>query len=280
MKKNRKKFKFLPLSLCGRLMVYVYFIALTLPLSFAILTAFKTEQERVINPIGLPESFSFDNFFTAWEVGKLLSATKNSIIIAGGGTILCMLLSIIVTYCLNRLRGYKIGTVLYMVVLSSIFIPGVGTATGLLLRRNLGLYDNLHGEIICASLNIATAVFMISSFLRTFPAELEEAAILDGATDTQICFRIVTPLVKPVIVSMAILTFRGMWNDGLGPMLTLRSEELYTIPMSLLLNFIKGTTTIYTTMFAGVIITAVPVVILFCLFQKEFTNAMVGGVKG
>ena len=268
------------MSLLGKIMVYVYFIALTLPLTFAILTAFKTEQERVINPIGLPESFSLDNFFTAWEVGKLLSATKNSIIIAGGATILCMVLSIIVAYCLNRLRGYKIGTVLYMLVLSSLFIPGVGTATGLLLRRNLGLYNNLHGEIICASLNITTAVFMISSFLRTFPAELEEAAILDGASDTQICFRIVTPLVKPVIVSMSILTFRGQWNNGLGPMLTLRSEELYTIPMSLLLNFIKGTTTIYTTMFAGVIITAIPVVILFCLFQKEFTNAMVGGVKG
>ena len=73
-----------------------------------------------------------------------------------------------------------------MLVLSSMFIPHVGTATMLVLRRNMGLYNNLFGEIFVASFNITMGVFLVSGFLRTIPRDLEEAAMIDGATDTQI----------------------------------------------------------------------------------------------
>lgn len=280
MKRRKRNTGFKPINALGNLVVYAYALILTVPLFYAIITAFKSEQERVVNPIGLPESFKFDNFVTAWVDGDLLNAAKNSIIISGCSTLLLLFFVIIVSYCLNRIRDTKIGTAIYMLVLSSMFIPHVGTATMLILRRNMGLYNNLFGEIFVASFNITMGVFLVSGFLRTIPRDLEEAAMIDGASDTKICFKIIAPVIKPSLVTVGILAFRGSWNNALGPLLTLRDEKLYTIPMALLLNFTKEYATEFTTMFAGVIMTSIPIIIVYCLCQKSFVSAMAGSVKG
>ncbi len=266
--------------LIGFLIVLVYAVILTVPLFFAVMTAFKSEQERVINPIGFPENPSFANFVTAWTEGNLLMAAKNSIIISCGSTLLLLLSVIIVSYSLNRIRDTKIGVALYMLVLSGMFIPRVGGVTGLMLRRDLGLYNNLWGEIICGAAGITTGVFLVSGFLRTIPRDLEEAAMLDGASDKQICFRVIVPVIRPSLVTVGILAFTGSWNNALGAMLTLRDESLHTIPMALLLNFTREYSMEYTTLFAGVLITCIPVVIVYCKCQKYFVSALAGSVKG
>lgn len=278
--KLKKKQIGTPLNFLGKLVVIIYALVLTLPLYFVIITAFKTETERVINPIGLPAKLTFENFAIAWEKGNFLQAGFNSIFISTATTILSLLLVIIVAYSLDRIRDTKIGSFLYMVVLSAMFIPAVGTATGLMLRRQLGLYNNYQGEIIVGAFNIATGVFMVSAYLRTMPTELYEAGVIDGASDKIICFRIITPVVKPVLGSLLIITFRGVWNSCTGPLLTIRDPKLYTLPMTLFLKFSSGQSTIYTAMFAGVIMTTVPVIILFIKCQDSFMNALAGGVKG
>lgn len=277
---KKRKLQFHPLNIAGNLVVYVYAIILIVPLFFAIMTAFKTEQERTMNPIGLPETFKLDNFVTAWVEGNLLMAAKNSIIITCGATALLILNVIIVSYCLNRIRDTKLGVALYMFVLSAMFIPRVGGVTTLMMRRNLGLYNNLLGEIICSGIGITTGVFLVSGFLRTIPRDLEEAAMLDGATDTQICFKVIVPVILPSLVTVGILGFTGTWNNALGAMLTLRDEKLHTIPMALLLNFTNEYSMEYTTLFAGVIMTAIPIIIVYCKCQKYFVSALAGSVKG
>ena len=277
---RKKKIVVKPLDVLENLIVGIYALILTVPLYFALVTAFKSEGERILNPIGLPKSLSFQNFITAWTEGNLLMAAKNSIIVAGGTTVLLLLNVILVSYCLNRIRDTKIGVALYMLVLSAMFIPGVGSVTSLMLRRSLGLYNNLWGEIICGAAGITTGVFLVSGFLRTIPHDLEEAAMLDGASDLQICFKVIVPVVRPSLVTVGILAFRGCWNNALGPMLTLRDEKLYTIPMALLLNFTKEYSVDYTTLFAGVIMTAIPLIIVYCKCQKYFVSALAGSVKG
>lgn len=275
---KRKKIK--PMKAIGDLIIYAYGLVLTLPFFFAIVTAFKTEPERVMNPIGLPEQFSLDNFVTAWVEGNLLLASKNSIVISVGSTALLLANVVLVSFCLNRIRDTKIGTILYVTFLCGMFVPHVGTATSLMLRRSLGLYNNLWGEIFTGALVVTTGVFLVSGFLRTVPRDLEEAAMIDGATDFQICTRVIVPVVKPVLVTVGILSFTGKWNSALGPMLTLRDENLYTIPMALLLNYSNETSVQYTTLFAGVIMTAIPLVIVYCKCQKYFVSALAGSVKG
>ncbi len=264
----------------GNLLVGAYTLVLLLPFYFVIITAFKSEPERVVNPVGMPASFNMDNFVTAWNDGHLLNALKNSLIISVCSTALLLLLVIVVSYCLNRIRNTRIGVLLYMLVLSAMFIPGVGTVVTLTLRRSLGLYNSLLGEILCGSLGITMGVFLVSGFLRTIPRELEEAAMLDGANDWQICFRVIVPVIRPSLVTVGILAFTGSWNNALGPMLTLRDQDLYTVPMTLLLNFSNETSVKYTVLFAGVLMTAVPVIIVYCVCQKYFVSALAGSVKG
>lgn len=276
MKMNKIKL----LKLVGDLIVYVYGLVLALPFFFAIVTAFKTEPERVLNPIGLPETFNFDNFVAAWVEGHLLRASVNSVVIAVGSTGLLLANVVLVSFCLNRIRDSKIGTVLYMIFLCGMFIPSVGTASGLMLRRSLGLYNNLWGEIFVGAMAITTGVFLTSGFLRTIPKDLEEAAMLDGASDFQVCTKVIVPVIKPILVTVGILAFTGKWNNALGPMLTLRDEKLFTIPMALLLNYSNETSVQYTTLFAGVLMTAIPLVIIYCKCQKYFVTALAGSVKG
>lgn len=278
MKKRRVKFK--PFQALGDLIIYAYALLITVPFFFAIVTAFKSEAERVINPIGLPASFNFDNFVTAWVEGNLLVATKNSVIIAVCSTALLLANTVLVSFCLNRIRDTKIGTFLYVVFLAGMFIPGVGTATGLMLRRDLGLYNNLWGEILTGAIGLTTGLFLVSGFLRTIPHELEEAAMIDGASDFQICTKVIVPVITPALVTVGILAFTGKWNNAMGPMLTLRDEKLFTIPMALLLNFSNEVSVKYTTLFAGVILTAIPLVIVYCKCQKYFVSALAGSVKG
>ena len=277
---KKKRLKIQPLYLAGRAIVYLYAMLLTVPFFFVIVTALKTTEERILNPVGLPQSPTLSNFVTAWTEGGLLTAAKNSIIITGGSTILFMLNVILVSYCLNKIRDKKIGVLLYMTYLAALFIPNVGTVTGLVLRRNLGLYNNLFGEIFCSSIGITTAVFIVSGFLRTIPKELEEAAMLDGANDRQTCMRVIVPVIKPALVSMGIIHVTGTWNSALGPMLTLRDEKLFTIPMALLVNFTSEYSVEYTTMFAGVLMTAIPIIIVYVKCQNAFISAMTGSIKG
>lgn len=278
MRKKAKKIR--PLNVVGTIIVGIYALLLTIPFYFVIITSLKSVEDRILNPIGLPKQLHFDNFVTAWVEGNLLSSAKNSIIIAVCSTALFLFYVVLVSYCLNRIRDTKIGVALYMYFLAAMFIPNVGTVTTLLLRRNLGLYNNLFGEIFCGAIGITTGVFIVSGFLRTIPRDLEEAAMLDGANDWQICTKVITPVIMPSVSAMGILHFTGTWNNALGPMLTLRDEKLFTIPMSLLINFTSEYSVEYTTMFAGVLITCIPIVIVFVKSQDQFMSAMAGSVKG
>lgn len=269
-----------PLNLTGKVFVYAYALILIIPLSFAILTAFKTQAEVISNPIGLPASFQLGNFVTAWEQGDLLTASKNSIIITCTTLALQLAGIIFATFHLDCIRDTKVGTFMYMLLISSMFLPNVCGVTSLMLRRNLGLYDNLIGEIICGSTLNAFGVFIVSGFVRTLPREMREAAWMDGAGDFYYMTKIMVPLVKPAILTVGIFNFTSMWNNALGAMLTLRSRELWTIPMALILNFTEQYSVRHEVMFAGVIMTSIPLVVAYCICQKHFVSALSGSVKG
>lgn len=276
----KKANRLTPAKLLGGSVVGLYSLALLIPFAFVIVTAFKSENELVLNPIGFPMEITLNNFLEAWQKGNLLNALKNSVILSCSTTILVLINVVLVAYCVNRIRRFKISNVIYLFFLAAMFVPNVGNATLLTMRRQWGLYNNLLGEIVMGSLSITTGVFLVSGFLRTIPTDLEEAARIDGANDFQTCLKVIVPVIKPVLVTVAILQFTSTWNNALGPMMTLRDPELYTIPLALLMNFPTMSGVENTKVFAGVLITSIPVVILFIKCQKYFITAMAGSVKG
>ena len=271
---------FNPLNLTGKVFVYAYALILIVPLAFAIITSFKSGADLSANPIGLPKEWLFENFKTAWVDGNLLMAAKNSILITGISLLIQTFGIIFATFHLDCIRETKIGVFMYMLLISSLFVPSVCSVTSLALRRELGLYDNLIGEIICGSTLNAFGVFIVSGAVRSLPKEMREAAWMDGAGDFYYMMKIMTPLVKPSITTVTLLNFTSKWNDSLGAILTLRREELWTIPMALLLNFKEQYSVKHEIMFAGLLLTSIPLIVAYCTCQKHFVEALAGSVKG
>lgn len=282
MKKDRKPGERLSVGgVIGRAVVWLYALVLLIPLYFVIVTAFKTGAEITMNPLGLPEKLQWVNFINAFQEGNIFRAALNSIVTSVIGVGMLLINAIFLSFCCHRLRNYKIGTILYMVILAGLFIPKVGFVSQVILYRRLHIYDTPWAIILGAAVgNIPFSVFIIAGFLRTIPHELEEAAELDGCNDLQLLFRIMAPIIKPALVTVGIFSFCGTWNSVTGPLLYIRSEEFYTIPMTLLLNFTSTFTTKYELLFAGVLATTLPVVIIYIFCQKQIVEALGGSVKG
>jgi raffinose/stachyose/melibiose transport system permease protein len=160
------------------------------------------------------------------------------------------------------------------------FIPSVGMVTMISLYQKLHLYNSLIGLILGGSVSgLAFNLFILLGFFRTVPRELEEAAVIDGCNSMQSLFYVLIPVVKPALVTLAIFAFVSNWNSLMGPLLLLRNSELYTIPIGLL-SFRGSYSIEYNLMFASILMTSLPLVILYIKFQKYFIEALSGGIKG
>ena len=159
--------------------------------------------------------------------------------------------------------------------------PSVSGVTSLMMRRQMGLYNNLIGEILCGATGIAFGVFVASGFLRTIPRELQEAAMIDGCTPLRTFFSIVMPMLKPTLVSVGILEAMWVWNDYLLPTLVLDIKKYKTIPM--LIQYFKGSygRVEMGPMMACIILTVLPIIIVYLFCQKHIIKGVVAGaVKG
>lgn len=268
-------------KLPGRLLVYLYALLVLIPLYFAIVTAFKSSAEITFNPFGLPSSLKMTNFEIAIREGNLGSAMWNSIIVGVGATALQMLLSIVISFCLYRTRSQKLGIVLYMAVLATMFLPGTGWVTMIRLYQKLGLYNSIWGVLLNGGTGrLAFNMFILMGAIRAVPREMEEAAILDGCNDWQYVFRVMIPCIKPSIISIGIFAFTSTWNSLMTPLLLLRDSSKYTLPLALKYFTATDGAINYNYVFAGILISGLPLVIAYLCCQKYFVAALAGSVKG
>lgn len=269
-----------PGNVFGKLYVWLYALVVAVPLYFVVITAFKTPQEITMAPLSLPEVFQWSNFVEAFQQADLLLAVWNSVYTSLCGVALQMFLVVLISYCLHRLRNFKIGTILYLIVLAGLYIPKVGYVTQIALYRDLGLYNTPLALIFSTGFGgIPFAVFVVAGFLRTIPKELEEAAMLDGCNDWQLVTRVLVPVIKPALVTVGIFGFTSAWNNATTALLLIRDESLRTVPMALL-EFKATYSTQYDLLFAGMLATGLILVVAYLLCQKHFVEALGGSVKG
>lgn len=268
------------IKISGKFVVYLYALILLIPMYFIIITALKASAEISTNPLGLPSTFNFSNFVEGFIRGNMAKYSLNSIFVAVTSVSLALLNAIIVSYSVYKLFNRKIGQIIYSMIITSMFIPGTGFVTLIALYQKLHLFNNYYGLILGGAVGgTAFNLFILLGFLRSLPKEIEEAAFIDGCRDMQLLFHIMIPLIKPALISIGIFAFVGNWNSLMTPLLLIRNKELYTIPLGLM-EF-RGTYTVeYNLMFAAILISSVPLVIIYLAFQKYFVEALAGGVKG
>lgn len=215
-----------------------------------------------------------------YETKKFKDKVKQAIVfivlLAGS-----VIVNSLVAYVFAKIR-FKGRNALFIVVLSTMLIPGFVTMVPqYILFSKLGWVNTYLPLIVPAFLGSAFFIFLLRQFMMTIPNELIEAAVLDGANHIQIWWHIMLPLTKPALITVAIFSFNGAWNDLLGPLLYLNDESLYTLQIGL--QTFKGTVqTQWHYLMAMSVMVLLPVVLLFFFFQKHFIEGSnsASGTKG
>ena len=249
------------------------------PVLLIILNAFKGDGEALTMTMELPKTWNWSNFATVIEKGKLVGSFFNSLLYAGTSTVLTVILASLAAYVFSRRRSKKI-SILYMYVVLGMVIP-VNYVTLTKIMQITHLVNTAPGIILLyTAMQIPFSVFLIFGFVSKIPVELDEAAILDGCTPIQLFMRVVLPMLKPAVITSGVLCFLNTWNEFIMPLYFLHSSEKW--PMTLAIyNFFGQYEMSWNLICADVILTCLPVVILYITCQKYIVGGQTeGAVKG
>lgn len=219
------------------------------------------------------------NYYKVWHDVNLPLYFANSILVALAVVALVLLTCSLAAYPLAKMRFKGRNTVFYL-ILSTLIFPEQLTLIPLYIMavNYLGFQDNLLGLILPFGTS-SFGIFLLRQTYQSIPDELLEAARLDGASELQIWWHVLLPLIRPGLATLAIFTFVGSWNSFLWPLLMIRNRALFTLPVGLayLRGFFSGN---LRTIAAGVVIATLPIIIVFAIFQKQFIRGLAGAVKG
>ncbi len=245
-----------------------------------VLNSFKSKSDLINNLFGMPESLTLSSYITVIIEDNFMTYFRNSFIVTALGTTLCIILSSMVAYGIARynFKGRAFLTSYFLV--GMMFPIQVSILPLFIIMKQINLVNTLWGMILIYSAGMSLPVFIFYKFFKTIPVAMEESAKIDGANDMKVFISIILPLCKPVIVTIALLTAITQWNDFYMPMVFLGKKDNYTLTLGIykyLSNFVKH----MNVSFAAVVITLIPVIILYFLFSKQMVEGLTGGsVKG
>ena len=221
---------------------------------------------------------SFASYEAAWRQGKFLWAFFNSTLVAVAVTALQIFTSALAGYALARLKFWGRQGILLM-VLATLVIPFQLLVIPIFLVLKWGHLINTYGALILPTAANGFGIFLLCQYFQTIPVELEEAAALDGANRWQILWQVMLPLARPALVTLFLFTFIGEWNDLFKPLVFTTRPELQTVQLALA-AFQEQFTNDWSLLMAAVVISTLPVVVLFLLGQRQFIQGIAAtGVK-
>jgi raffinose/stachyose/melibiose transport system permease protein len=251
------------------------------PVVLMTLAAFKTTPEIFRNPFGLPASWSLDSFTEVWRRANFGLYLRNSLFISALSVALLLSCAAPAAYALSRYR-FALKPLLFLFFLAGIMIPiRLGILPLYLLMRDLHLLDTpLSLALTYAASGMPMSVFLLATFFRTLPGELEDAARMDGCTEPQIFRRIMLPLVRPGLATVIIVNIVPWWNDFFFPLLFIQSDRWKTIPLGMQVFFGQHLTN-WSLVFSGMLLASLPLLIVYLIMSRQFISGLTAGaVKG
>ena len=264
-----------------RLFLILVAIIMLYPLAWNVVSSFKTSTEFLTDPFAWPQGLAWDNYVRAYEKSNLAANIGNSIYVVLETLVIIVVCVVPCSYCLVRYKfpGAKLILNIYM---AAIFIQATYIMIPLFLQMNkLNLLNSLTAlGVLYATMQFPFAIFLLTGFLRSIPRAYEEAAMIDGCSPLQVFFKILIPILKPTIISTAILELMWVWNDYLLPTLVLDIKKYKTIPM--LIQYFRGSygKVEMGPMMASIMLT-IPIIIVYLAGQKYIIKGVAAGaVKG
>lgn len=270
------------------LTIFIGFCALLLlyPVIYISLGSFKENKELLLGGANLlPKRFVLENYTQAWQNANFSVYTKNSFFLGIGTMILTVIISSMSGYVFSR-KDFKYKELLYSTFVAFMFV-NVGSVTlrplfelAVKLKMNTSLVSVV---LILVGTGQATFIFLNRGFVNTIPKELDEAAKIDGCTFFQTFYRILFPLLKPITATIALLSFRGGWNEYILPLVFTMSNDSMrplTVGVNMLRNVGDGAAA-WNIVFAGATMAILPMIVIYLIFSRHFMQGMTAGaVKG
>ncbi|MCW8966902.1 MAG: carbohydrate ABC transporter permease, partial [Candidatus Pacearchaeota archaeon] len=257
------------------LFIYLLLLIFISPFYLMVLNSFKTTQAFVNSPFSLPETFNFHNYVKAFISMRFINGFLNSLIITVLSVIAIIITSSMAAYFLVR-NKWKINKIIYSILISSLIVPFQAVMIPLVIIY--GNYLNLLNNkwiliFMYMGFGQAFSVFIFHGFIKNIPIELEESAFIDGCNKFNTFFKIVFPLLTPVIMTVVVLDVLWIWNDYLLPALVLISSAERTLPLSTF-SFFSSYSVDYAPLMAGLVLTIIPVIITFIIAQKQIIKGV------
>lgn len=268
--------------------LYVFLAIITIlilfPIVHAILGSFKDNLELTTGGAIFPRKWVFDNYKEAWKQADFAKYTWNSLFICFFVTIGALILSSMAGYVVAR-KEFK-GKKLFMVILVSTMFISVGAITLrplYLLMVGIKIHRTLWSIILITINTQAANIFLVSRFVEGLPIELEEAAKIDGSSTFYMFWRVVFPLLTPILGVVGLFEFRTAWNSYIVPSIfTMNTPHLRPLTVGVIsMKYTSGAAVQWNLMFAGACISIIPMLIIFILANKTFMDGLISGaVKG
>lgn len=258
-------------------------LTVILPLVWMVLTSLKSSHEIFASPWGLPESPRWGNYVKAWQEAGIARCFGNSVIVTLATLGVLLPVGAMAAYVLARypFRGAKW---VFGAFLGGMTFPLFLTIVPLfMLLADFGLIDSLGGIVLVyIAYSLPFTVFVLTGFFRTLPADLLEAAMIDGCSHAAAFWRVMLPLVKPGLIVVGIFNAIGLWNEYPLALVLLSSDEVRTLPLGVAnLMMVEHYQSDWGALFAGLVIVMGPVLALYWVFRDRIHDTMVAGaLKG
>lgn len=259
----------------------IWSVIVLFPLWTLLINSFKPQKEIFKDPFGFPNDFTFDGYIAAWNTGRFDVYFKNTLIVTILSLALILFVGSMAAYALAKWNS-RTSNFLYIFFIAGLMIPiRLGTIDLVRLIKALNLQDTIWSLIpVYVAMGIPIATFVLTAFIKELPSEMFDAAKVDGASEWQIYSRMVLPLMRPALATVAIFNMIKIWNDFWFPLVFIRSEESRTVALGVSLLFGQYRTD-WTRALAVLSLAAVPLLILYVLLAREFIKGLTAGaVKG
>ena len=263
----------------SHVLLAVWSVIVIVPFLWVVLSSFKTTKEILASPFSLPAHWSFDNYAHAWTDAGIRQFFLNTVIVVGAALVLVMLLGAMCAYVLARFTFPGARFIYYLMLVGLTFPIFLAIVPLFFILKNTHLINTLPGLImVYVAFALPFTVFFLYAFFRTLPDDVYEAALIDGAGEWRAFFRIMLPMARPGMAAVAIFNFLGLWNQFLLPVALNTDQSRYVLTQGMA-SFASqaGYAVDFGALFAAVVITVVPVLIVYVIFQRRLEGSVSRG---
>jgi N-acetylglucosamine transport system permease protein len=263
----------------SHVLLSIWSIIVIVPFLWVVLSSFKTTKEILASPFSLPAHWQFDNYAHAWTDAGIRQFFLNTVIVVGVALVLVMLLGAMCAYVLARFTFPGSRFIYYLMLAGLTFPIFLAIVPLFFILKNLELINTLPGLImVYVAFALPFTVFFLYAFFKTLPDDVYEAALIDGAGEWRTFFRIMLPMARPGIAAVAIFNFLGLWNQFLLPVALNTDQSRYVLTQGMA-SFASqaGYAVDFGALFAAVVITVVPVLIVYVIFQRRLEGSVSRG---